>query len=54
MKQQLIYLFKSLKAHPVIDPSISYDDYTPLDLSISNSELKNLLNEAKQIIILEL
>ncbi len=42
MKQQLIYLLKSLKVHPVIDPTIRYDDYTPLDLSISNPELKTV------------
>ncbi|WP_299123606.1 peptidoglycan DD-metalloendopeptidase family protein [uncultured Winogradskyella sp.] len=31
---------KSIKTHPLIDPSISKCDYVPLDLSINNSELK--------------
>ena len=33
---------KSLKAHPLIDASISKSDYIPLDLSIHNTELKEV------------
>ena len=40
MIESLKNLLKSLVSHPVIDPKISYNDYTPLDLSVANSELK--------------
>ena len=33
-------LLKTLHAHPLIDPSISFDTYVALDLSVTNPELK--------------
>lgn len=33
---------RSCNAHPLLDTSISYSDYIPLDLSIKNVELKNV------------
>lgn len=36
----LVQLLKTLKAHPLIDASISKSAYIPLDLSIHNNELK--------------
>lgn len=41
MTTKLIALLKTLNAHPVIDPSIPYKDYSPLDLSISNVVLQS-------------
>jgi murein DD-endopeptidase MepM/ murein hydrolase activator NlpD len=38
----LIQLLKMLKPHPVIDASITKKHYTPLDLSIHNTELKTV------------
>lgn len=40
MTRSFIDFLKSLSAHPVIDPSILYNDYTSLDLSITNKELQ--------------
>lgn len=42
MSQPLESLLKTLSAHPVINPSIAYQDYTPLDLSITNKELNEV------------
>ena len=38
----LVQLLKTLKTHPLIDAKISKNSYIPLDLSIHNSELKNV------------
>lgn len=35
-------LLKSLQAHPLIHPSVSYNAYVPLDLSIHNKELDSV------------
>ena len=42
MSRLLTDFLKSLSVHPVIAPSIPYNDYTYLDLSISNKELETV------------
>ena len=36
-----LQIFRSIEAAKVIAPEINYNDYIPLDLSVSNLELQN-------------
>ena len=46
--ENLIALFKSIEAAKVIAPEIDYSEYVPLNLSITNSELKHHKLETAQ------